>query len=84
MPQDIRDKLQATLGSAYTLEHELRGGAMSRVFVAEDNVLGRKIVVKMLPSDAARIHGEIAVSKPVTSKIRNATANSAVADRRSR
>jgi Tol biopolymer transport system component len=53
MPQDLRDKLQATLGSAYTLEGELGGGGMSRVFVAEDNLLGRKIVVKLLPSDTA-------------------------------
>src|SRR5262245_9141617 len=51
--QDLRDKLQTTLGDAVTLERELGGGGMSRVFVAEDNSLGRKIVVKILPSDTA-------------------------------
>jgi hypothetical protein len=30
---DLREKLQASLGSAYTLEREL-GGGMSRVFLA--------------------------------------------------
>jgi Tol biopolymer transport system component len=53
MSESLRDKLQSQLGSAYTLERELGGGGMSRVFVAEDNTLGRKIVVKMLPSETA-------------------------------
>jgi serine/threonine-protein kinase len=53
MSQNLRDKLQSTLGDAYTLERELGGGGMSRVFVAEDNTLGRKIVVKMLPAEMA-------------------------------
>jgi len=45
---DIRDELQSALGSAYTLERELGGGGMSRVFVAEETALGRKVVVKLL------------------------------------
>ncbi len=45
---DLRDTLQSTLGAAYTLEHELTGGGMSRVFVAEDATLARKVVVKVL------------------------------------
>jgi Tol biopolymer transport system component len=53
MPDNLREKLQSTLGDAYTLERELGGGGMSRVFVAEDNAFGRKIVVKMLPSETA-------------------------------
>ncbi len=48
---DLRDQLQRTLGSAYTLEHELGGGGMSRVFVAEDTSLRRKVVVKVLPPE---------------------------------
>src|SRR5262245_27985837 len=48
---DLRDQLQTTLGDAYTLEQEL-GGGMSRVFVATEAALGRKIVVKVLPPDA--------------------------------
>jgi tetratricopeptide (TPR) repeat protein len=48
---DLRDDLQAALGSAYTLERELGGGGMSRVFVAEETALGRKVVVKVLSPD---------------------------------
>ena len=48
---DPRTQLQATLGSAYTLERELGGGGMSRVFLAEETALGRKVVVKVLPQD---------------------------------
>src|ERR1043165_9770817 len=50
---DLRTNLQSTLGSAYTLERELGGGGMSRVFVAEENSLGRKVVVKVLPPEIA-------------------------------
>jgi len=50
---DLRERLQATLGSAYTLERELGGGGMSRVFVADETALGRKVVVKVLPPDLA-------------------------------
>src|SRR4051812_6028623 len=49
MPTDtLRDQLQASLGNAYELERELGGGGMSRVFLAEDRALRRKVVVKML------------------------------------
>lgn len=50
---DLRRQLQGTLGSAYTLERELGGGGMSRVFLAEEKALGRKVVVKVVPSDVA-------------------------------
>ncbi|MDB4917232.1 MAG: protein kinase [Gemmatimonadetes bacterium] len=50
---DIRAALQRTLGDAFTLEHELTGGGMSTVFVANDNTLNRKVVVKVLPSALA-------------------------------
>src|SRR5262245_18891493 len=62
---DQRTQLQASLGSAYTLERELGGGGMSRVYVAEETALGRKVVVKVLPPDrsagldADRFHREI-------------------------
>ena len=49
----LRDELQRTLGSAYTLERELGGGGMSTVFVARDNALGRTVVVKVLPYELA-------------------------------
>jgi serine/threonine protein kinase len=50
---DLRDQLQATLSGSYTLERELAGGGMSRVFVAEETAFGRKVVVKVLPPEAA-------------------------------
>ena len=46
---ELRDQLQSTLGSAYAFERELAGGAMSRVFVAEEIALRRPVVVKVLP-----------------------------------
>jgi len=53
MTPDLRDQLQHTLGTSYTLERELGGGGMSRVFVAEDTTLGRSVVVKVLPPEMA-------------------------------
>jgi eukaryotic-like serine/threonine-protein kinase len=51
MSADLRDRLQATLSGTYTLERELGGGGMSRVFVADEKALGRKVVVKVLPPE---------------------------------
>ena len=51
---DIRQQLQATLGSAYTLERELGGGGMSRGFVATDAALNRRVVVKVLAPELAQ------------------------------
>lgn len=53
MPDSLRERLQAALGSVYELERELPGGGMSRVFVARDRVLGRQVVVKVLPPELA-------------------------------
>ncbi|HUR92341.1 MAG TPA: serine/threonine-protein kinase [Gemmatimonadaceae bacterium] len=50
---ELRDQLQKTLGGSYALERELGGGGMSRVFVAEETALARKVVVKVLPPDLA-------------------------------
>jgi serine/threonine-protein kinase len=56
---ELRDRLQKTLGSAYTIERELGGGGMSRVFVAEEVALGRRVVVKVLsPELAAELSAE--------------------------
>jgi eukaryotic-like serine/threonine-protein kinase len=52
MPE-LRDQVQANLGAAYTVERELGGGGMSRVFVAQDEERGRRVVVKILPPDLA-------------------------------
>ena len=50
---ELRDQLQKTLGGSYAFERELGGGGMSRVFVAEETALGRKVVIKVLPPDLA-------------------------------
>ena len=49
----LRDQVQLSLGAAYTIERELGGGGMSRVFVAEENALGRKVVIKVLSPELA-------------------------------
>jgi len=45
---ELRERLQASLGSAYTIERELPRGGMSRVFVALETALGRRVVIKVL------------------------------------
>ena len=50
---DLRERLQHTLGGAYTIERELGGGGMSRVFVATETRLGRRVVVKVLRTEIA-------------------------------
>jgi eukaryotic-like serine/threonine-protein kinase len=47
------EHLQDALGANYHLDRELTGGGMSRVFVAVDRILGRKVVVKVLPPELA-------------------------------
>ncbi len=51
MDADLKSRLQAALGADYRIESELGGGGMSRVFVAEEVGLGRKVVVKVLPPE---------------------------------
>jgi TolB-like protein/tetratricopeptide (TPR) repeat protein len=48
---DLRSELQATLGDGFRVTRELAGGGMSRVFVAEEALLQREVVVKLLPPD---------------------------------
>ena len=45
---EFEKRLKDTLSTAYEIERELGGGGMSRVFVATDRILGRKIVIKVL------------------------------------
>jgi len=51
---DLRDRLQTTLGGVYSLEREIAGGGMSRVFVAEESALGRHVVIKVLAPDVVQ------------------------------
>ena len=50
---DLLVDLRAQLGDRYRIERELGGGGMSRVFVAEELALGRRVVLKVLPPDMA-------------------------------
>jgi len=50
MDEELRDTLQAALGPGYVVEREL-GGGMSRVFLATERALNRRVVVKVLPPD---------------------------------
>ncbi len=50
---ELKDRLQTALGGGYRVEKELGGGGMSRVFLAEETRLGRRVVVKVLPPEMA-------------------------------
>ncbi len=50
---DLRSQLETAIGSSYRLERELGGGGMSRVFLAEEVALGRRVVIKVLPPEMA-------------------------------
>ena len=50
---DLRERLQQAVGATYRVERELGGGGMSRVFLAEETRLGRKVVIKILPPEMA-------------------------------
>ncbi|HEV7991724.1 MAG TPA: protein kinase [Gemmatimonadaceae bacterium] len=53
MQSPLVDQLAAALGPAYTIERELEGGGMSRVFLAFDDTLQRRVAVKVLPEHMA-------------------------------
>jgi len=48
MDADLHGQLQAALGTMFTIERELGGGGMSRVFLAEEIALDRRVVIKLL------------------------------------
>ena len=50
---ELTERLQAAVGDTYRIERELGGGGMSRVFLAEEPALGRRVVIKVLPPDMA-------------------------------
>ncbi len=47
------EQLTAALGPGHTIERELGGGGMSRVFVAFDEALQRRVAVKVIPEHLA-------------------------------
>src|SRR5687768_8973414 len=50
---DLSERLATILGDELEIERELGGGGMSRVFVAFDRPLNRRVVVKVLPDEIA-------------------------------
>src|SRR5262245_7201530 len=50
---DLQSRLQASLGDAYAIERELAPGGMSRLFLATEASLDRKVVIKLLPPETA-------------------------------
>jgi serine/threonine-protein kinase len=50
---DLQERLQTALASTYRVERELGGGGMSRVFVATEIALNRRVVIKVLPPELA-------------------------------
>ena len=50
---DLRARLQKLLDADYAIERELGGGGMSRVFVATEKKLGRRVVIKVLSPELA-------------------------------
>jgi serine/threonine protein kinase/Tfp pilus assembly protein PilF len=66
-PIDLLSALQSSLAQSYRIERELTGGGMSRVFLAEEIALRRRVVIKTLAPEMAaavnvdRFRSEIAV-----------------------
>lgn len=54
---DLRNRLEAALGSGYACERELPGGAASRLFLAMETALSRRVVIKVLAAEAASAVG---------------------------
>lgn len=50
---ELLETLTEALGETYAFERELHGGAMSRLFVANDKILGRRVAVKVLSRELA-------------------------------
>ena len=56
---EFAQRLSEVVGTNFRIERELGGGGMSRVFLAEDVSLGRKVVIKVLsPELAAGVNAE--------------------------
>jgi serine/threonine-protein kinase len=56
---ELRDRLQHTLGTNYRVSREIGGGGMAHVFVADDESVDYRVVVKVLaPELAAGVNGE--------------------------
>ena len=48
---DLLDQLKKSFADLYVVESEMKGGGMSRLFLATDVALRRRVVIKILPPD---------------------------------
>ncbi len=53
MPSDFRLRLQHAIDADFLIDRELGGGGMSRVFLATERALQRRVVIKVLPPELA-------------------------------
>ncbi len=53
MSDELIARLQHAIGSAYEIEREFASGGQSRLFLASDTQLPRKVVIKLLPPELA-------------------------------
>jgi len=60
MPDAFIQTLQSALGGAYVVERELTAGGQSRLFLATDAFLPRRVVIKLLPPELA---GNVALQR---------------------
>jgi len=56
----VTTALRAALADRYTIDRELGGGGMSRVFLARERALNREVVIKVLSDDLA---GSVSVER---------------------
>lgn len=47
------DEIRAAFAAGYDIEREIHGGGMSRVYLATERALHRRVVIKVLPPDLA-------------------------------
>jgi len=57
---DLRNQLQSALGDLYSIDREIAGGGMSKLFLATERSLDRNVVVKLLPPELA---GEVSAAR---------------------
>jgi serine/threonine-protein kinase len=68
----LQEELQAAVGGTFAIERELAGGGVSHLFVATEMALGRRVVLKVLPSglgaaiDVARFSREVELAARLT------------------
>jgi serine/threonine-protein kinase len=53
---ELRERLERSIGDTFAIERELGGGGMSRVFLARERALDRRVVVKVLHPELSGVN----------------------------